>query len=256
MDMDTRIVGKRVIYHEELSSTQDAADKLARSGAEEGLVVIAGKQIQGRGRKGRRWLSPSGGGVYLSIILRPPLSPVNVVQIPMVAGIAVATAIRKTTQLQAKIKWPNDIYIGRKKVAGILTEINCEMDRVNYIILGIGINVNTKIASLSKEVQGIATSLIDELDKNVSRVNLIRQFLTEFEKAYLLYVKRGLKPILLKWKTLNNTLGSRVRIYDSDTEISGKAIDLDSEGFLLVKDDAGSVHKIICGDVSLRNLDI
>ncbi len=251
IDLGTQKIGRRVIYYEELKSTQDVADRLARRGEGEGLVVISGRQTQGRGRKARAWLSPALGGIYLSIILKPNISPVNAVQIPMVAGVALARAIRMVTKLPAEIKWPNDIHIGERKVAGILTEINCEVDRVNYIILGIGINVNTEIASLA--VQGnVATSLAHELGGNVSRVELIRKFLVEFEIIYFKFIRAGLDSLLSQWRSLNNTLGAQVKVSDEGFAVAGKALDIDGDGFLLVEDGSGKIHRIISGDVSLR----
>ncbi len=251
LDLKTMSMGQRIVYYDEVASTQDVADRLARQGAEEGLMVLAGKQNSGRGRKGRSWLSPFEGGVYLSLILRPGLRPMNVVQIPMVAGVSMVKAIREVSGLPAQIKWPNDLNIGRKKVAGILTEINCELDRVNYIILGIGINVNTKAILLTVE-QNTANSLADELGREISRVALVRKFLQEFEQDYQQFLHDGLKTMLNQWKAFNNTLGSAVRISDGEGEIRGVALDLDEEGFLLVRDEVGGLHKIVCGDVSLR----
>lgn len=251
LDLGTQIMGKRVLYYDELGSTQDMAEKLARNGEEEGVVVIGGKQTRGRGRRGRGWLSPAEGGVYFSLILRTHLRPVNMLQIPMLIGVALVRAIRAITGLPANIKWPNDIHIGNRKVAGILTEINCEVDRVNYIIPGIGINVNTQSASI-KTANNLATSLAEELGAEVSRVQLIRRILVELEEVYLEFVHSGPTVLLQEWKGLNNTLGSRVKITDENMEINGRAVDLDPDGFLLVQDDSGNLHKIVSGDVSLR----
>ena len=135
-----------------VSSTQDIAAEMARGGAAEGTLVIAEMQEKGRGRKGRSWVSLPEGGIYLSLILRPNLMPSQVVQIPLIAGVALTKAIRETVPLQPMIKWPNDIFIGKKKVGGILTEMSSEIDGVNYVVLGIGLNVNMPASLLDEEI--------------------------------------------------------------------------------------------------------
>jgi BirA family transcriptional regulator, biotin operon repressor / biotin---[acetyl-CoA-carboxylase] ligase len=251
-DLRTSLIGKSVLVYKEVTSTQDLADKLARSGAAEGTVVVAQKQMNGRGRKGRPWVSASD-GIYISLILRPNLKPVYVVQVPMVIGIALSRAISKTTGLNTSIKWPNDILIQGKKVAGILTEMNSEMDKVNYIIPGIGINVNNRASGLPDEVRSIATTIRDEFGADISIVRLLRNFLEEMDEWYATFLKQGFPPIAEEWKRLNNTLGSRVKVYDGEIEIFGRAIDIDEEGFLLIQSDAGQTIRILSGDVSLRS---
>jgi BirA family biotin operon repressor/biotin-[acetyl-CoA-carboxylase] ligase len=250
-DLDTKFMGKRIVYYEEVTSTQEMAEKLARNGAVEGTVAIAEQQTGGRGRKGRIWTSPPQGGIYMSFILRPNLRPAYVIQIPLIAGVALAKTIQKILPLHANIKWPNDIYIGNKKVAGILTEMNSELDKVNYIILGIGINVNTQLDSLQEEVRSKTTSLVAEYGQSVSRASIIRQFFIEFERIYHRFLISGFSTIRHQWKMLTNTLGYRVKVYDDTTEIFGTALDIDEEGFLLIKKDDGTIEKIISGDVSL-----
>jgi BirA family transcriptional regulator, biotin operon repressor / biotin---[acetyl-CoA-carboxylase] ligase len=251
--LNTVVMGKSIVYRQQVTSTQELADKLAREGAAEGTLVLAEQQINGRGRKGRVWDSPSKGGVYMSLILRPNLKPVNIIQIPLVAGVALARTIIDITGLPARIKWPNDIQIDYKKVAGILTETNCELDKVNYIILGVGINVTTQISMLPNEIKAIATSLSEESNTPISRIDIIQGFLGNFEKWYFEFINSGLKSLLEEWRLLNNTLGSEVRVFDDSTEITGMAVDLDNDGFLMVQDANGIVHRIISGDVSLRS---
>ena len=180
----TKIFGRQIIFYHELSSTQAAAKELARQGAEEGTVVISETQSQGKGRKGREWSSAPGQGIQISVILRPRLKPAQSIQIPLVAGVAVAQAIAKVTPLKPRIKWPNDLIVGRKKVGGILTEMSAEIDRIDYVVLGIGLNVNTPQALFPKEIGEIATSLAEELGGRVSRVRLLQSFLEEFEGLY------------------------------------------------------------------------
>ena len=248
--------GKRIIYRDECASTQDIAAELARGGEPEGLVVIAEAQTQGRGRKGRGWISTPGAGVCLSVILKPGLKPSQIVQIPLVAGLAAARAIRAESGLKPDIKWPNDILIGSKKVAGILTEMSCELDRINHIILGIGINVNTRKSDLPEPVRAVATSLCAECGHKISRVALVQRFLTELEVVYGRYLAGGFESIRQEWKSLSRTIGSQVEITDGGKPLTGKALDIDSDGFLLLKTDDGHTERIVAGDVSLRKLTI
>lgn len=252
-DLNTDIIGKKLVYLREVTSTQDIAVKLAREGAAEGTAVIAEKQVAGRGRRGRNWMSPSGGGIYISLVLRPEINPLYIAQVPMAAGVALIKTIKQVTGIQSKIKWPNDIMIGTRKVAGILAETDCEADRVNYLILGIGINVNTCMQSLPESIRSIATSLREESGGEISRMELIRCLLSQLEDIYKEFIINGFSPILYQWKQLNNTIGSKVRVFDDTWEISGTAVAIDEDGFLLVETDGGEIEKIISGDISLRN---
>ena len=251
--LNTQIMGKNVMHYHSISSTQDIAAEMARRGANEGTLVIAETQEKGRGRKGRSWVSFPQGGIYLSLILRPNLMPSQVVQIPLLAGVALTKAIRETVPLQPVIKWPNDIVIGKKKVGGILTEMSSEIDGVNYVVLGIGLNVNMRATLFDENICDIATSLIDECGKFTSRAKLVQSFLCEFELFYKKFLTDGFTSVRDEWKELNNTIGSRVKIMDSGKDIEGDAIDIDNDGFLLVRRENGDISRIISGDVSLRN---
>ena len=253
LGLNTQIMGKIVMHYDSISSTQDIAAEMARRGANEGTLVIAETQEKGRGRKGRSWVSFPQGGIYLSLILRPNLMPSQVVQIPLLAGVALTKAIRETVPLKPVIKWPNDIIIGKKKVGGILTEMSSEIDGVNYVILGIGLNVNMPASVFNEDISDIATSLIDECGKYTSRVKLVQNFLREFELIYIKFLAHGFGSVRDEWKELNNTIGSRVKIMDSRKDIEGDAIDIDNDGFLLVRRENGDISRIISGDVSLRN---
>ena len=251
LGLNTKIVGKHVMHYDEVTSTQDVAAEMARSGAKEGTLVITEKQKKGRGRKGRSWVSLEG-GIYFSLILRPSLLPSKVAQIPLIAGIALTKAIRENVPLQPTIKWPNDILIGKKKVGGILTEMSSEIDGVNYVILGIGLNVNMPAPPVEQAVF-MPTSLIDESGAYISRVKLLQCFLYEFEIIYTKYLNFGFSSVRDEWKTLNNTIGSRVKIHDGEKEIEGEALDIDNDGFLLVRKEGGNISRIISGDVSFIN---
>ena len=251
--LKTKFIGKHVVHYDTAFSTQDIAAEMARGGATEGTLVIAETQENGRGRKGRSWVSFPKGGIYLSLILKPNLMPSQVVQIPLIAGVAMTKAIRETVSLKPMIKWPNDIIIGKKKVGGILTEMSSEIDGVNYVVLGVGLNVNMPTSVFSEDIFDIATSLIFECGKNTSRTKLVQGFLCEFELIYTKFLVHGFGSVRDEWKELNNTIGSQVKISGNGKDIEGEAIDIDADGFLLVRKDNGNISRIISGDVSLRN---
>ena len=253
LGLNTQIMGKHIVHYAEVSSTQDIAAELARGGAAEGTLVIAEMQKGGRGRKGRSWVSLPEGGIYLSLILRPNLMPSQIVQIPLIAGVTLTRAIKETVPLQPMIKWPNDIIIGKKKVGGILTEMSSEIDGVNYVVLGIGLNVNIPASLLAEQTAGIATSLIDEYGAYISRAKLVQCFLSEFEIIYTKFLASGFSSVRDEWKALNNTIGSWVKVSDGGEEIEGEALDIDNDGFLLVRKESGDVSRIISGDVSFTN---
>jgi len=251
--LKTKFIGKHVVHYDTAFSTQDIAAEMARGGATEGTLVIAETQENGRGRKGRSWVSFPKGGIYLSLILKPNLMPSQVVQIPLIAGVAMTKAIRETVSLKPMIKWPNDIIIGKKKVGGILTEMSSEIDGVNYVVLGVGLNVNMPTSVFSEDIFDIATSLIFECGKNTSRTKLVQGFLCGFELIYTKFLVHGFGSVRDEWKELNNTIGSQVKISGNGKDIEGEAIDIDADGFLLVRKDNGNISRIISGDVSLRN---
>jgi len=255
LGLHTSIMGRRILYREEVTSTQDEAGEAARRGAEEGVIVISERQTKGRGRKGRLWASPPREGVYFSTILRPNLRPSQIIQIPLIAGVAVCKAIRRVTPLEPRIKWPNDITIGGKKVAGILAEMSCDIDRVDHIVLGIGVNVNTQCSLLPEPTRGIATSLAEKCGEYVSRVKLVRSLLAEFDALYRTFLLSGFATLRGEWKALDSTVGSWVKVTDGNEEMKGKALDIDGEGFLLVRKENGDVKRIISGDVSLIGRD-
>jgi len=255
MGLNTNIMGRRILYSEEVTSTQDVAEEAARKGAEEGVVVISERQTKGRGRKGRLWASPPREGVYFSVVLRPNLRPTQIIQIPLIAGIAVCKSIRGITPLEPRIKWPNDITIDGKKVAGILAEMSCDIDRVNHIVLGIGVNVNTQCSLLPEPSRGIATSLAEKCGEYISRVRLVQCLLAEFDALYNEFLVSGFDASRKEWKTLDDTIGSWVKVSDAKEEIEGKALDIDDEGFLLVRKENGDVKRIVSGDVSLIGRD-
>ena len=247
-DLKTKILGKKIVYEETVSSTMDTAFQLALNKAPEGTVVCCESQTNGRGRLGRSWSSPKGKGIYLSLILRPKLSFLEVAQLTLLSAVAVSEAIRKVTALQPLIKWPNDLLIGDKKCAGILTELNAETDQVNFVIVGIGVNVN----SLKNNLPPGATSLKQETQKEHSRIRIFQEILQELEKWYTRLGREGFIPVVQRWKELSVTLNQRVRVSDAGGFTEGLAVDLDKDGGLLIRKDSGVIVKKMAGDVVLK----
>lgn len=251
--LKTRIIGRDIAYQKETPSTQEIAKALAAQGVAEGTIVVAETQSKGRGRVGRQWSSPQG-GVYFSIILRPDMNPSEALRLPLVAGVAVAKTIKRNTKLDPRLKWPNDIMIDGKKIGGILTEMNAEMDRLDWVIIGIGLNVNMSQQSFPADVEGTATSLMEAVGKSVPRVKLLQDILAEFETLYNELMKSGFETIRMKWKALSNTIGEKVVVTLPNGQIKGVAVDIDADGALMLAKDDGSLEKIIAGVVKLRKL--
>ena len=233
-------IEQRIHYFPEIGSTMDAARELAKKGAEEGTIVIAEAQTRGRGRLSREWLSPEG-GIYFTIVLRPRISPVYAPRINLMASVAVAATIRKLLGLKAELKWPNDVLIEGKKVCGILAEMGAEMDVVNFVNVGIGINANTSVPQFKKT----ATSLKDMLRREISRKEFLGVLLVEIERRQPLLMKADL---LEEWKKLSVTLNKHVRIVAPGEVIVGRAIDIDTTGALIIKERNGSLKKAMAGD--------
>jgi BirA family biotin operon repressor/biotin-[acetyl-CoA-carboxylase] ligase len=231
---------QRIHYFPEIGSTMDAARDLAKKGVGEGTIVIAEAQTCGRGRLSREWLSPDG-GIYFTLVLRPRISPAYAPRINLMAAVAVATTIRKLLGLKAELKWPNDVLIADKKVCGILAEMDAEMDVVNFVNVGIGINANTSIPQFEKTV----TSLKDMLGKEISRKEFLSTLLVEIERRLPLLMKADL---LEEWKKLSVTLNKDVRVMSLGEEVTGQAIDIDATGALILKSQGGSLRTVLVGD--------
>jgi len=240
-------IGKKFVYYDSITSTNTACYELAQKGAEEGVVVLAEGQTKGKGRLSREWSSLKHRGIYLSIILRPEMTPFEAPRITLMAAVSVALAIRDYCGLSALIKWPNDILINDKKVAGILTEMEAESDLVKFLILGIGINVNTKASELPKG----ASSILEEGDNKVSRAGLAKTILERIGQNYRLFKKEGFLPIKKEWRNLSATLGRRVKASCMHRKIEGEAVDIDSDGALKIRLDNGFYEKVIAGDILL-----
>ncbi len=250
--LTTNVLGKgKIIHFAETDSTNIRAKYLANEGAPEGTVVVAEKQTQGKGRRGRTWFSPPGEGIYASIILRPPISPNEAPKLTLMTAVALAEALLSLTSLKVRIKWPNDILVKGRKVAGILTEISTEMDRIDYVIIGVGVNVNTPREGLSPDIAQLATSVYMETGKAFPRIVLLRAFLQWLEIYYEAFKTKGFDPILSRWKHLADIIGRRISVDLMDIVRVGKVLDVDKDGFLILQDRKGAIERIISGDVTL-----
>ena len=247
-----KVIGRDIRVFRETTSTNDIVDKLARDGVKEGVVVFAESQTKGRGRLGRKWLSPAKKGLWFSILLRPQLRPPETTRLTVASATALRRAIQSHTGLQAEIKWPNDILIGGRKVAGILTELSAELDRVKYVILGIGVDVNLSHAELPPELRKIATSIKAELGRTVSRAELAVAILRELDRDYAAVTDGQFQNLADEWEEHCGTIGHRVKIRIGQREISGRAESLGDDGALLVRTDHGHLERIVGGDVLLE----
>ncbi|RXT13943.1 biotin--[acetyl-CoA-carboxylase] ligase [Ammoniphilus sp. CFH 90114] len=247
--LQTTSLGQEVHFFPTIDSTQHKAHGLAKEGAKEGTVVIADEQVGGKGRLGRVWHSPPGTGIALSILLRPQLELHRCPQLTLLAAVAIVEAIQEETNLPAQIKWPNDVLLNGKKICGILTELNAESDRINYLIIGIGINVNTP--SFPEEIGQIATSLMLEKQAPIRRVKLVQNFLEKLERLYQLYLTEGFAPIKRRWESHAISIGKRVIIRQISGMMTGLALGIDDDGVLLVQKDDGNIEKVYSADIEL-----
>jgi len=245
-DLDTRILAKRIYYFDNLTSTMDVAMKLGLEGSPEGTLVIAESQTQGRGRLGRSWFSPKYKGIYFSLILRPKMLPSRASLLTLLCAVSLCEAIKKICDVTVEIKWPNDIWLMHKKVGGILTELNAEMDAVNFVIIGAGLNVNNDKKSLASG----AISLREHKKESVNRIILLQEILRRIEANYLLLQEKDARGLLEKARTCSLTLGRRVRVYVRKERVEGEALDIDTDAGLLIRKDSGVVEKVMAGDVT------
>ncbi len=246
-NLNTKIMGKKIIYYDVIDSTNTKCYELAEKGYPEGTIVIAEAQTKGKGRLSRQWISPRHKGLYFSVLLKPDMAPNDVAKLTLLAAVSVASAVRETTNLKALIKWPNDVLLNNKKICGILTEMNAEADRINFIVLGIGINVTAKGPMLPRG----ATSLFEEGAKEVSRLLLLKKLLFTLEQDYLLFKKHKFEKIVQQWQDFSAILGNRVRIISHNEKLEGIAMGIDPDGALILRLDNGFQNKILSGDVEL-----
>ena len=249
--LNTKLVGKRVYYFNTIDSTQNFAIKIASNPIENGTVIISQKQTMGRGRFGRKWLSPQG-GIWLSIVLHPTFDISVTTLFPIAASLALANAIEKTFQIDSKLKWPNDVTIKGKKVAGMLVDASVESNKIEYLVLGVGINFKVNPKQLEKSLKktenfyGI-TSLIDK-NKNQNPILLVQNFLNELENVIELLNKEKRKIIIKNWTKKSSSVGKNITISTHSGKINGKAIKIDDDGALVIKNNKNT-QRILAGDL-------
>jgi BirA family biotin operon repressor/biotin-[acetyl-CoA-carboxylase] ligase len=246
----TKTVGKIVHLFPEAGSTNTVAMEMASRGEPEGAVVVAETQTAGKGRLGRKWISPKG-NLYLSVVFRPPVPVHKAPLITLMGAVAAASAIRSACGLPASIKWPNDILLAGRKVGGLLTEMSAEPDRIRHIVLGIGLDVNMIPDALPVEVRETSTTLAIEAGGNIERAVLLQHLLRELDRWYAAFQAND-AAVLQEWRTLNCTLGNPVSVSGAGEVIEGEAVAIDSEGRLVVKLDDGTERTVAAGDVTLR----
>jgi BirA family biotin operon repressor/biotin-[acetyl-CoA-carboxylase] ligase len=248
--LKTQFIGKKIRYLENTPSTIWVGKQMCSEGdvgKMHGMVIIAEEQTGGIGRMGRAWVSPSG-GIWITVVLKPRVPVDHIFMITMAGSIAIARAIRKEYDLGALIKWPNDIYIGSKKVAGLLLELAAEADAVHYCLLSIGIDVNVPLNQFTPALQKDITSISAEVGHEVDRASFLARILKEFESRYLLIESGEYETIIREWKSLSCTLENRVQIRTLKNSFEGEAIDIDEFGALIIRKDNGKLERVIAGD--------
>jgi len=244
LGLETKIIGKKFFYYESLDSTNTLAKQKIKKKVPEGTLIIADVQTSGRGRKNRNWHSPEG-GLWFSVVLYPHIPPQKAMLITMTCSISAAQAIKEITGLKPVIKWPNDLLINDKKVCGILTELDAEIDRINYTIVGIGINVNNSLDDCLKKK---ATSLIKETGSKISSVKLLRSFLKYMDKNYCKLISDDYGYIRDLWFSYSNIIGKEILVRDEKDVTAGVVLDVDNDGCLILENNDG-VKRILSGDI-------
>lgn len=251
--MQTECIGRHVIYYEETDSTNTRIKHLAEQGKEHGTLAVADRQNSGKGRRGRAWESPLGENIYMSLLLRPTMEPSKAPMLTLVMAYSAAMAIREQEGLEVGIKWPNDLVIGTKKICGILTEMSAEVDYINYVVIGVGINVNMQ--SFPEELCEKATSLRVEKESPIKRSALIACIMKKFEENYERFVKeQNLKFLQEDYNRLLISKEKEVRVLEPGGEYNAYALGINETGELLVRKEDGEEETVFAGEVSVRGI--
>ncbi|GAA0423123.1 biotin--[acetyl-CoA-carboxylase] ligase [Virgibacillus salarius] len=252
--LKTKWLGKKVIHREVTNSTQVVAHQEAKENKGHGTVVIADEQKIGRGRMSRAWHSKRGSGMWLSMILRPELPPYLAPQLTLLTAVALADTISDMTGTEPLIKWPNDIlFANQKKCAGILTEMQAEQDKIQYVVIGVGLNVNQQLSDWPEEIQERATSLQIETNQSWSIQSIIQEFLCTFEKTYDMYMKKGFVEIKKKWENYGFKIGEWITIYTLQEKKKAIFAGIASDGALLIRNESGKVERLYSGEIDWFN---
>lgn len=252
--LNTSFIGNKVYYYDSIDSTNKMAKDIAYS-EEEGVVLVAEEQVLGRGRLGRAWESPKKKGIYFSIILKPQVPPSKIAKLTLIGAAAVSLALDEMG-IDSQIKWPNDIVINGKKICGILTEMSSELNMINYVVLGIGINVNLEEEEISEDIRHKATSLKIESKNEVDRKRLLGTVLNKFEELYILFKDDGeISQALEVCRNKSAVIGKEILVVNGASKRLGKAIDIDEEGELLVEFDDATIETVFSGEISIRGVE-
>jgi BirA family biotin operon repressor/biotin-[acetyl-CoA-carboxylase] ligase len=249
--LKTKMIGQQAYYFDSIDSTQNQALKMADEPANNGTVIIAAKQTGGKGRSGRKWISPKG-GIWLSIILQPKFDISITTLFPIASALALSNALEKTLKISPELKWPNDLTIKGKKIAGMLVDVSLESNRIENMVLGVGINFDVDTKQIEKTLKdssnfyGVAS--LSEQKKKIKPIQLVQTFLIELEKIYDLLNTKQTKKIISEWTKRSSTIGKNVVLDTRDGKIKGKALKIDEDGALVVSDN-GKINRIIAGDI-------
>lgn len=253
-NLDTKYIGKDIYSFKEVESTNAVAKFLAGYGSPEGTIIISEIQTKGKGRRGKKWESPTG-GIWLSIILKPDIEPSKAPFITLATGVAVAKTLRGMN-IDSRIKWPNDILINNKKVCGILTEANAKFNSVDYVIVGVGIDTKLDTNILADDIREGSTSLSKETQVDIKESEIVANFLNEFEEIYNLFKTEKFDEILYDWRRLSQTIGSYVEIKQPLGKVlRGTAVGINNQGALILELENGDLKKIISGEVYIGKND-
>ncbi|HWL24895.1 MAG TPA: biotin--[acetyl-CoA-carboxylase] ligase [Ureibacillus sp.] len=252
--LTTKRLGHSAHYFEECTSTQTIAHQLARNGADDGTIVVAESQTEGKGRMTRPWESTKNKGIWMTVLIRPNILPHQAPQFTLIAAVAVVNAIKSlSNNINPEIKWPNDILINGKKCTGILTEMIAEMDGVQALLIGIGVNVNQNEEDFPDEIKNIATSLSIEENTKLDRSELIAAILHYLEKYTDIYLKSGFQPIKILWEEFSGTIGKKIRATTLREVIEGIAIGITDDGVLQVKVENNEIKQIYSADIEIES---
>jgi len=249
--LKTKIIGQQAYYFDSIDSTQNQALKMADDPVNNGTVIIAAKQTGGKGRSGRKWISPKG-GIWLSIILQPKFDISITTLFPIASALALSNALEKTLKISPELKWPNDLTIKGKKIAGMLVDVSLESNRIENMVLGVGINFDVDAKLIEKTLKGspnfYGVTSLSEQKKKTKPIQLVQTFLVELEKIYDLLNTKQTKKIISEWTKRSSTIGKNVVLDTRDGKIKGKALKIDEDGALVVSDN-GKINRIIAGDI-------
>ncbi|MDF2504410.1 MAG: birA, biotin-(acetyl-CoA-carboxylase) ligase [Clostridium sp.] len=252
--LNTKYIGRSIIHFDSIDSTNNKAKELASLDEKNGTVIISEEQTMGKGRMGRNFISPKGKGIWMSIILKPDINPLNVAMVTQIGAAAINKAFREM-KIETLIKWPNDILLNKKKICGILTEMSAELTKVNFLVMGIGINVNLDEADFTEEVREMATSVKIETGKSLSRKEIVSRILNNFEVLYEDFIEReDVEKTISICRENSILIGREIRVIKRENSINAKVLDIDNKGELVVQYEDGKRENLISGEISIRGM--